>query len=77
MLEILQFAIQPSFPLFPTCSLCNEPIELETARTDDYGKAVHEECYEFKIGKRRRHHKKTRYGTVCHRHLPRGASGLN
>jgi len=27
------------------CSLCLEPVELETTVTDDYGKAVHEECY--------------------------------
>jgi hypothetical protein len=30
---------------FPFCSLCNEPIELKTAKTDESGKPVHEECY--------------------------------
>jgi hypothetical protein len=29
----------------PKCSICNKPIELETAKTDENGKAVHEECY--------------------------------
>jgi hypothetical protein len=29
----------------PKCSICNEPVELETAKTDEDGKAVHEECY--------------------------------
>ena len=26
----------------PKCSICNEPVELETAKTDQDGKAVHE-----------------------------------
>jgi len=31
------------------CSLCNEPVELRTAKTDEDGKAVHEECYTLKM----------------------------
>lgn len=27
------------------CCICAEPISLETARTDERGKAVHEICY--------------------------------
>ena len=27
------------------CPICNEPVPLETAKTDSDGKAVHEECY--------------------------------
>lgn len=27
------------------CSICNTPVSLETAKTDEAGKAVHEECY--------------------------------
>jgi len=27
------------------CSLCNKPVNLETAKTDDNGRAVHAECY--------------------------------
>jgi len=34
---------------FPICSLCNEPVELETAKTDENGNAVHEECYALKM----------------------------
>ena len=30
------------FPIFP---LCNEPVELETTKTNEDGEAVHEECY--------------------------------
>ncbi len=30
---------------FPTCPLCNEPVELETTKTNEDGEAVHEECY--------------------------------
>ena len=27
------------------CSICERPVDLEIAKTDDVGKAVHEECY--------------------------------
>jgi hypothetical protein len=30
---------------FPICSICNEPVEINTAKTDEDGKAIHEECY--------------------------------
>jgi hypothetical protein len=29
----------------PKCAICNEPVELDTAKTDQYGKPVHEYCY--------------------------------
>jgi hypothetical protein len=29
----------------PICPLCNEPVELETTKTNEDGEAVHEECY--------------------------------
>ena len=35
----------PKILRFPTCSLCNEPVELETAKTDENGDAVHEKCF--------------------------------
>lgn len=34
-------AIQPQF----NCSICNKPVDLAIAKTDDDGKAVHDECY--------------------------------
>ncbi len=33
-----------------TCSICNEAVELETAKTDESGQPVHEECYVQKVG---------------------------
>lgn len=30
---------------YPICPICFEHIELETANTDERGRAVHEECY--------------------------------
>jgi hypothetical protein len=27
------------------CSICNEPIRLETSKTDENGQSVHEDCY--------------------------------
>ena len=29
----------------PKCSICNEPVEIKSAKTDENGKAVHEDCY--------------------------------
>ena len=29
----------------PICSVCKQTIRLETAKTDENGKAVHEDCY--------------------------------
>ena len=29
----------------PICSICKEPVRLETAKTDENGQAVHEDCY--------------------------------
>lgn len=33
----------------PVCSICAKAVELETCKTDEKGKAVHESCYESKI----------------------------
>jgi hypothetical protein len=33
----------------PACALCNEPVQLETSKTDEDGKAIHEECYVRKL----------------------------
>ena len=29
----------------PDCTICNKPVSLESARTDEDGQCVHEECY--------------------------------
>lgn len=29
----------------PLCHICNKPVKLENAKTDDHGKTVHEVCY--------------------------------
>jgi len=35
------------------CPICNEPVSLETSKTDEDGQAIHEECYASKVcGKR-------------------------
>ncbi len=36
-------------PKFHHCSICNEAVELETAKIDESGKPVHEECYVRKV----------------------------
>jgi hypothetical protein len=39
----------PDASQLPRCSLCDKPVLLETSKTDEYGKAVHEECYALKM----------------------------
>jgi len=36
-------------PRLPKCCICSEPVCLETSNTDEYGQAVHEECYVLKL----------------------------
>lgn len=36
------------------CSICSVPLPLETSRTDELGKGVHEECYVRKTIRRSR-----------------------
>jgi hypothetical protein len=38
---------------FPICPLCNEPVELESTKTNEDGSAVHEECYVLALKKER------------------------
>jgi hypothetical protein len=33
----------------PVCWICGKTVALETCKIDEYGKAVHEACYESKI----------------------------
>lgn len=32
------------------CSICHKPVALETAKTDERGQALHEECYLLNLG---------------------------
>jgi hypothetical protein len=34
----------------PICSICNLPVPLNDAKTDEDGNAVHENCYLVKLG---------------------------
>jgi len=31
------------------CSICEQPVSLESARADEYGRTIHEECYTLKM----------------------------
>ncbi len=33
----------------PTCHICNKPVTLDFAKTDEAGQTVHEGCYLLKI----------------------------
>jgi len=39
----------PNLGQLPLCSICNIPVPLETAKTDESGAAIHEECYTLKV----------------------------
>ncbi len=39
----------PRVPRLPNCCICDDPVLLETSNTDEYGQAVHEECYVLKV----------------------------
>lgn len=34
----------------PNCSICDAPVPLDSAKTDEDGAAIHEACYLVKIG---------------------------
>jgi hypothetical protein len=38
---------------FPICSVCNEPVELNTAKVNEVGNPIHEECYVVKVSLRK------------------------
>jgi hypothetical protein len=46
----------PTILRFPLCSLCHEPVEVEIAKIDENGNAVHEECYTLKMQPERPKH---------------------
>jgi hypothetical protein len=48
--QLLMMEAVMAFPesLF-SCSLCNDPVDLRTAKADEYGKAIHEECYVLRM----------------------------
>jgi hypothetical protein len=33
----------------PRCTICREPVNLEESKTDEYGQAVHENCYVWTV----------------------------
>lgn len=37
----------------PRCPICDLPVALETAKTDENGRAIHEDCYAMKLALRR------------------------
>jgi len=37
---------------FPICSVCNEAVELDTAKVNEIGNPIHEECYVLKVSLR-------------------------
>jgi hypothetical protein len=46
MPKVLDFIFKARFP---TCSICNKPVQPDIAVTDQDGKPVHEDCYVLKV----------------------------
>lgn len=42
--------ISSSHSQSPLCVVCNQPVTLEMAKTDETGRAVHDECYLQRVG---------------------------
>jgi hypothetical protein len=42
----------PFHPRFPRCPVCNEHVVVNTARIDESGQALHEDCYVLTLKKR-------------------------
>jgi hypothetical protein len=49
-------------PKFLVCSICNDAVELETAKIDEVGRPVHEDCYVEKISVNKAARPPTRFG---------------
>jgi len=47
--EVTASPIPKSTRRLPDCCICKSPVLLETSKTDEYGQAVHEECYVLKV----------------------------
>jgi len=43
----------PFLTSLPLCPICNAPVGLEAAKTDEQGTAIHEECYVLELQLRR------------------------
>jgi hypothetical protein len=40
---------EPSDLAWPICGIRGQPAKVETTKTDEYGRAVHEQCYLLKV----------------------------
>jgi hypothetical protein len=40
---------EPSVHDWPICGICGQPVKVETGKTDEFGRAVHEDCYVLKV----------------------------
>ena len=43
-------AVSISSSQAPLCVVCNQPVTLEMAKTDETGRAIHDECYLQRVG---------------------------
>ena len=50
-------------PATPSCAICGKPVSLESAKADEDGDTVHEQCYVLKMkGKQEGTERRPTYG---------------
>jgi hypothetical protein len=54
----------------PPCAICKESVRLEDSKTDEYGRAVHENCYVWTVELKKARRRIARMDAVHERPSP-------
>jgi hypothetical protein len=55
----------------PICDICHKPVKLETSKTNELGKAVHERCYLLMVSSKKAPSPRKKIGVM---RIPFGSS---
>ncbi len=55
----------------PICDICHKPVKLETSKTNELGKAVHERCYLLMVSSKKAKSPRKKIGVM---RMPLGSS---
>jgi len=55
----------------PLCDICHKPVKLETSKTNELGKAVHERCYLLMVSSKKAKSPRKKIGVM---RMPLGSS---
>src|SRR3977135_201809 len=48
----------------PICDICHKPVKLETSKTNELGKAVHERCYLLRVSSKKATSRRKKIGVM-------------